>query len=166
MKLIKKILIVSGLLIFGFLVHTATNFFRNKAEGEIHLIPEGYEGGIFIIFDQKNGKPEKYEKGSRVYEISENGILKTQFSSNYGWYPTLKYYYVNGDSRKEILHIDNPESISPESIQVIGGSRGNASYPQNNLSYDYLRYLVCKYENIDSLSKVADNLEKYNLIFN
>ena len=49
-----------------------------QTENTLTLIPEGYTGTIKIWFNQKNGIEEKYEGEKRLYEIQENGILKTK----------------------------------------------------------------------------------------
>lgn len=75
----------------------------SQAEPEIHLIPKGYKGYIIIIFDDKDGTPEKYENGSRVYEIPKDGVLRTRFKQQSGWIPPgkLKYYYQD-NKRNEL----------------------------------------------------------------
>jgi hypothetical protein len=56
-----------------------------RADSERHIIPKGFAGLEIIIYDQKDGSPAKYNDGFRVYEIPENGILKTQFKHQSGY---------------------------------------------------------------------------------
>ena len=82
----------------------------NDVEGEIHLIPKGYEGPVIIAFDEQNGMPEKYENGSRVYEIPNDGVLRTQFKpQKEGYIPmeNLKYYYYDSNGRNELTYLHN-----------------------------------------------------------
>lgn len=74
------------------------------SDPEIHLIPYLYRGQIIISFDTTNGTPARYdEKGYRVYDIRENGTLKTQFTANIGIRPPEKFeFYLLTDSKETI----------------------------------------------------------------
>lgn len=74
----------------------------------MHLIPNGFEGPVIIVYDQKDGNAEKYENGFRVYEIPKSGILKTQFKHPSGWIAPgkLQYYYQDEGKLKEIGYIN------------------------------------------------------------
>jgi len=65
-----------------------------KAEDTIRLIPEGYEGPVMIIYNQKDGVPKEYEENKRVYRIPDNGLLRTQFEPNYG-VQNHQFFYVD-----------------------------------------------------------------------
>jgi hypothetical protein len=72
------------------------------SEDTIRLIPEGYQGTILIIFNQKDGAPKEYEGNNRIYRIPESGVLKTQFKPDYGVQKN-KFFYLNDEGeRKEI----------------------------------------------------------------
>jgi hypothetical protein len=71
----------------------------SKTENTVTLIPDGYTGTIKIWFNQKNGIEKKYEGEKRLYEIPENGILKTKFSPQFG-YHFSKYYYVSKSAKR------------------------------------------------------------------
>lgn len=71
----------------------------SKTENTLTLIPDGYIGTIQIWFNQENGIEEKYEGEKRVYEIPENGILKTKFSPQFG-YHFPEYYYVSKNGQR------------------------------------------------------------------
>lgn len=75
---------------------------KQKGEQEIYLLPKGYTGHVLVILNQKNGTPKKYEGKARVYEIPENGILKTQFSNNEGWTELPQFYYDRIDKQNQI----------------------------------------------------------------
>ena len=66
----------------------------SKTENTVTLIPEGYKGTVKIWFNQANGFKEKYEGEKRIYEIPENGILKTKFNPQFA-YHFSEYYYEN-----------------------------------------------------------------------
>ncbi|ALI98140.1 DUF6843 domain-containing protein [Rufibacter tibetensis] len=61
---------------------------------EIYLIPEGFKGNIYVVFNQEQGKPKEFTGLTRVYRIPENGILFTKFSANMSA-DLGEYYYVS-----------------------------------------------------------------------
>lgn len=68
---------------------------------EKHILPYGYIGKVFILFNQDEGCEVEYENNTRVYRISESGILRTQFKKNIGWIDAsenLEFYYQKDDS--------------------------------------------------------------------
>ena len=73
-----------------------------EAEDTIRLMPEGYQGPVLIIFNQKYGTPKEYEGDKRLYRIPENGILRTQFGPNYGMQKHQFFYVDNEGNRTEI----------------------------------------------------------------
>jgi len=66
------------------------NFLHSPAQC---LIPAGYIGDIYIIYDQPNGSDQEYDGTSRVYRIPANGILLTKFSTETDT-DDQQYYYV------------------------------------------------------------------------
>jgi hypothetical protein len=64
-----------------------------NGEQEVIVVPKNFKGYIIIIHNQKNGMQKKYEGKKRVYEIPQNGILKTQFNVNDGWQQFAEFYY-------------------------------------------------------------------------
>jgi hypothetical protein len=88
----------------------------NKSEPEIHLIPKDYTGAVIIIYDQEDGKPKKYEGDFRVYEIPQDGVLKTQFKHPNGFIAPgkLQYYYYNETSRQQLTYIERPADFKDD----------------------------------------------------
>ena len=70
-----------------------------KTENTVTLIPEDYVGTVKIWFNQKKGIEEKYEKNKRIYEIPENGVLKTKFNPQFG-YHFPEYYYISENGKR------------------------------------------------------------------
>ena len=66
---------------------------QRKGQDEIYLIPKGFEGNIFIVFDQGNGNDILYKDGKRLYVLDNLGTLKTKFKPNYGIIDRAYYYY-------------------------------------------------------------------------
>ena len=68
-------------------------------EQEIYLIPQGFQGAVFVIFNQKGGTPAKYDDHKRIYEVPDDGVLRTQFHPNKGSRRLPTVYYVANDHR-------------------------------------------------------------------
>ena len=98
----KKVGVIAAILGLGVIATGTILYYQGgkRGEDEIHLLPEGYTGSVFIIFNQPDGQKKEYEDGKRVYKIPPTGILKTQFSPNEGL-ARVNYYYINGE-RKEL----------------------------------------------------------------
>lgn len=107
----------------------------NRAEPEIHILPEGFQGYVIIVFNDPNGREEKYEDGFRVYEIPPNGILRTKFESQDGWIANgkLKYYYNLNGKKEEINYINLEKETNEVSKNYVHGKE---------LSQDCVRYIV------------------------
>lgn len=111
-----------------------------KREPAIYLIPDGYVGSLYIIFNAPNGQPPKYEGDSRVYEIPPSGVLVTQMDANEGWIESsrIQYFYVNDTNERTPIseHItstihDTPENRKDKQIIIFGGGLGEVE-PINN----------------------------------
>ena len=57
----------------------------NKAEPETFLIPQDFRGEIVVFYDEPCGKLPVHRNGRRVYEISSDGVIITQFKKNDGY---------------------------------------------------------------------------------
>jgi hypothetical protein len=124
---------------------------KNKVEGEIHLIPKGYEGPVIIVFNQKTGKPVKYENGSRVYEIPASGVLKTQFKEQEEGYISMdevKYLYTDNTAREEIKYL--------QSVADANDSTQNYIFTLQ-LAKNNIRYLVGR---VNKRAIYYDSLQK------
>jgi hypothetical protein len=104
------------------------------AEPEIHLIPVGYMGNIYIFHNVPDGEPPKYEGRARVYEIPKDGILRSRTSMNLGWQLTPQYFYVTSDGKREeipgywptSIH-DTPENRADKTNGIFFPRTGNLS---------------------------------------
>ena len=111
-------------LLFG-LISLAGVSCGQMADPEIHLIPAGYVGNIYIFHNVPDGAPPKYEGRARVYEIPKDGILRSQTPLNEGWMFTPQYFYVTPDGKREkitgywptSIH-DTPENRADKTIGI------------------------------------------------
>jgi hypothetical protein len=92
------------------------------AEPEIHLIPDGYMGDVFIIHDDPKGQPAAREGLSRVYRIPATGILRSQTSMNFGW-GRSRYFYVTPSGERRLI-----EGFWPSSIHDTPQNRADRSF--------------------------------------
>jgi hypothetical protein len=104
------------------------------AEPEIHLIPAGYMGNIYIFHNVPDGEPPKYEGRARVYQIPTDGILRSNTSMNMGWHFTPQYFYVWPDGKREkivgywpsTIH-DTPEDRADKTMGIYFPRTGSVS---------------------------------------
>jgi hypothetical protein len=62
-------------------------------KGDVFILKNKYRGVCLIMLNQTNGEEEKYENGSRIFIIPENGILKTKFQLRSGWSTPDSYFF-------------------------------------------------------------------------
>jgi hypothetical protein len=94
------------------------------AAAEIHLIPKGYSGNIFILHGVLDGEPLEEEGLARVYRIPPSGVLRSQTSENQG-VGRPEYFFISPDgSRDRITALwastihDTPENTADPTIGI------------------------------------------------
>jgi len=130
-------------------------FIFNRAEAEIHLIPDGFVGPVVIAFDQNDGEPKKYGNKTRIYGIPPNGVLKTRFPKNDGTNHVWKFYYMKADGTKSELpyFFDFREVPAGNKDTIAIYSLGSMSAPSNRGASDrsFFTYVVGKVSDSKSL---------------
>lgn len=137
--------------------------FKNEIDKETYYIPEGFTGKVLVLFNCKDGKPEEWVNGRRLYEIPPSGVLKTQFKPNTGsrheydntekqiksLREYYKFYYVNNNGSKKLLdynyrYISKYKHLFNESLNVTSSVVvfGFGSY--NNEDYLAMSYYISK----------------------
>src|SRR5687767_1606837 len=76
------------------------------ARPEIYLIPEGFRGPIYVVFDQERGHAKEYDGLRRIYRIPQTGVLFTQFERNEGILNQKFFFVTKAGERKEIGVLD------------------------------------------------------------
>lgn len=150
----KKIYKVFGYVLLGVLLLLGIIYLSQQwyytAEDEVFVLPDGFEGAVIILFNEKNGQSEEYDnKGNRVYNIPGNGVLKTRFKFQEGW-RDIKYEFKNGTHLEYLFpssDVWNDTIIKKKNSDVYAF---NASY-----SGDYW-FLVGKIRDVDSLRTEMD----------
>jgi hypothetical protein len=80
---------------------------------EIHLLPAGYQGDVFIVPGISAGAPPRREGGATVFHVPADGILITQDHPISGLHFS-KFYYVQPNGQRQRLEYE-PSSISDTS---------------------------------------------------
>ena len=138
-------------------------------DGEMFILPEGYRGVVFILYDQKNGEPVRYEQGKRLYEIPPNGILKTQFSLNTGWHSPGKYYYKENGKLIEIPYAFDDRDIEAKKaieskVHVCCPSSGQAGKDPNDAPVVFGQFYVGTNEEIHEASEKGEKINPIDLV--
>jgi hypothetical protein len=118
------------------------------AEPEIHLIPAGYMGNVYILHDVPDGEPLKREGRARVYEIPKDGILRSQSSENPG-VQNEQYFYVTPDGKREkiigdwmsTVH-DTPENRADKTLGIYFPRTGSFSSQDLKCAIHFEEYYV------------------------
>lgn len=103
---------------------------EQKSEPRIYLIPEGYVGAFYIVFNIPSGEPQTYEDGARVYDIPEDGVLLMQSDSDPGLIHTddIEFFYESDDGTRDRIEgrwttsvHDTPENRADDQVYIFGG---------------------------------------------
>jgi len=136
-------------------------------DDEIFLLPKGHRGLVLVILNQHNGEKIRYEDTKkRVYEIPENGILKTQFTPNTDSHHPDKYFYVENEQRIEIPYVDDPRQLRDDTIQVCCFSFGRAGKAPNvnNILAEYYEFYVGTKADIDKAMEKSNKIDPADLV--
>lgn len=79
-----------------------------KPSDGIFLIPESFEGGVIIIFNQPDGITPNVENGRYVYRIPPTGLLKVKSDSVVSW-QQIDYFYINDRDERQTIYRLNPK---------------------------------------------------------
>lgn len=82
----------------------------------IYLIPQGFKGGVVILFDQPNGVVPDVDAGRFVYPIPSNGVLYVQGPPQPGLV-NKEFYYISADGKRtRIEELRITGNTSPEGL--------------------------------------------------
>lgn len=135
----------------------------NKAEPEVHLIPDGYVGPVAIAFSREDGEPKKYEDGKRLYVIPTDGVLKTKLEPNDGTQHRWEFYYEKADGmRVSIPEWDvREESLDPNRIAIFSIHVVSAPNIKMKKPMSFFTYIVGKPKDVKVLT-----LKQHEIVFN
>ncbi|MXQ53362.1 DUF6843 domain-containing protein [Shimazuella alba] len=87
----------------------------------IHLIPEGYEGNLVVIYNVEGKPPLKTKDGYQVVQYNDKGIALTSTPDAYYGTVNDKYFYVNPFSKRKEISQQCVFSAPNGSTQYNGG---------------------------------------------
>jgi hypothetical protein len=118
-----------------------------SSNAEVHLLPAGYQGDVFIVPGVAAGVPLSREGGATVFHIPANGILVTQDQPKSGWRSSLFYYLQPNGERQRLDYEpssipDTPKNRSDRRPVVWFERSGTVSSVDLPCSVDYVQYYV------------------------
>ena len=128
---------------------------------EVHLIPAGYQGDIFIVPGIAIGTPAVHAGRDIVFRIPTNGILVTQAKPGEGWHAS-EFYSIQPDGRRRRLDLitstvprtqDNLRDRRPIVWFERGGTLSGADLP---CTISFIQYYVGSRSNLLSREPQAD----------
>ncbi len=125
---------------FSFLLMSCSD-----VEPESYILPDNFRGRVIILMNQKDGEVRQYKKGRRIYNIPENGILKTKFKTNTGSsaIDAIKFYLKDKYGKEiEIPDFNIRRDSMLTGCQVF--YYGNGVLGDKNI--DYVDFLVTPYQ--------------------
>lgn len=73
---------------------------KYNVTNDIYLVPEGYEGDVFVFYNVKGAPPVEIEDGFEVHTINDEGYFVTSTPDlDYGTI-TDQYFYVSEDGKR------------------------------------------------------------------
>lgn len=140
-------------------------------EPETIIIPDGYIGAFYILFNVTDGVDARANGVGRIYEIPSTGVLFTQSSENLGWIDSgeLRYFYRKADGALEPISErwtmsvpDNVESRSESIITIFGGGISVYNHPDRPCEVVYQTFYVgTKADILDGINPL--NIEDMDL---
>jgi len=112
-------------------------------EPEIYLIPAGFVGDFYVIYNVESGLAPAYESGTRLFSVPATGMIHTQLPDNVGiGYPgMIRFFYVSEDgARVEITDNygsgveDTAENRNDKRLYVMGGGFGEFGFTEETTS--------------------------------
>ena len=134
----------------------------DHGEQEIIVVPKNFTGYILIIFNQKNGAPPKYESKTRVYEIPQDGVLKTQFEGNYGWVGFPEYYYERIVPENKLPSFVELNKVPIDTVVAYGGSTGTIK--KSSKSEERIEFAAFYIGNKAQIEQAREQVEKLDIL--
>lgn len=146
-------------------ITSLTLFLINKSNETdvIYLIPEGYEGDIFVFYNIKGAPMVETEEGYEVHDINDKGYFVTLEPKNDYGTVTEKYYYVDEEG--------NRTPISDKCVSLFGTGGFNRYIGDKEIEFTYTGFQLTKdqcsvefmekdYSSIENAEMIADEILK------
>ena len=116
---------------------------------EIHLIPAGYSGDVFIIHDAPDGARLEKSGLARVYRIPRSGILRSKSGMNHGAMPKPSCFYITAAGKRTRIEgywpssiDDTPENRADSTVGIFFPRTGTYSSVDVPCAVVYEQYFV------------------------
>lgn len=131
------------------------------AKRVIYLIPKGFEGKVYLIFNQQDGVPPIEEGQSLLFRIRENGVLKTQRAPTKGRVTQRYFYEDSNGNRTELPYYDGVDLQARriDSSQIFSYFNEWAIAPDNKIKGEIKRYETFYIASLKSLDSIANSVE-------
>lgn len=134
---------------------------NTKGEQEIIIVPRNFKGYIIIIHNQKDGMPTKYQSNKRVYEIPQNGILKTKFKINEGWREFAEYYYEKIVPENKLSSFAEIKKVPIDT--VVGFMGANGTVKKDNKNEDLIEFSEYYIGTKSEIEQAQEQVEKLDI---
>ncbi|MEO8069127.1 MAG: hypothetical protein ABI599_15625 [Flavobacteriales bacterium] len=124
------------------------------SEGDVFILPEGYRGVVFVVFDQPDGQAEMRQGSNRLFKIPASGVLKMKDPSRRGWSIPDKYYFEEKTDRNSIRYEHNLPANDKREVIVSGYSDGKIFL--NGDTIEFLQFFV---GNSDEIQLASDSMD-------
>ncbi|MBK8484760.1 MAG: hypothetical protein IPL31_10570 [Saprospiraceae bacterium] len=151
-----------AIILFSFILSVILSSCNANGEQEAIVVPKNFKGYIMVIFNQKNGTPIKYEGKKRVYEIPQNGILKTQFKPNDGWQEFPEYYYEKIAPENKLLSFAEIKKVPADTIVGFMGAVG--SMRKNDYNEDRFMFTQFYIGTKSDIEQAQEQTEKVDFV--
>lgn len=128
---------------------------NSSIEKEGYILPySDYTGKVTVLFNDKDGVPTSYDTSNRrLYEIPQNGVLKSKFSENDGFVPDNEDYvafFVREKGGLKLLNIKfySDSIVEGDSTKVYAFKFVNGRYGNQ----PYLSFYIDSLKNIERIS--------------
>jgi len=100
-----------------------------EEEREFYLLPDGYLGYIYIISGAENMPPFKYERGTPIFRIPNDGVLFIRSGLKNGFIDVNFFYEKENESREKITgryysYHKKPQHDPKNGLYISGPSNG------------------------------------------
>jgi hypothetical protein len=133
-------------------------------ETEVHLLPAGYRGDVFIVPGIANGDSPHREGRAIVFQIPADGILVTQDRPSRRWHFS-RFYYLHPDGKRQRLEYvassisDTPENRADERPIAWFERSGTISGTDFPCTVNFVQYYVGSRGHLLSRARDSDELQ-------
>jgi len=135
----------------------------SKGEDAIYVLPNDYIGKVIIVYGQESGDGNAYEGSKRLYNITDTGVLKTQFAIDYNNKQFPEVYYSKNGKRIKIPVVADLTEADNSKVVAILVTTGKFYDMGGHTEFEYSIFYVGTNEQIRKSSEEVAKLDLRNL---